>query len=150
MMRAIASWKDLHLKRLTTVFADLMCAAEPLLSSPNGLELITVPQRKIASASRGFYPMADLATELVKRNLALQYRRDSTSFRREPLDQRSLSNAQRRLNVAGVFRVVPATNLPVVLLDDVWTTGSTMTEVAREISHVRKIKRILVLAKSRD
>lgn len=149
MMRAIASWKDSHIKRLTKVFANLLYESEPLLQSANCLELITVPQRKSAFAFRGFYPMADLATLLTLRNPKLHFRKESSSFRFEPQDQRHLNIQDRQKNVAGAFLIEPKTKLPIVLLDDVWTSGSTMAELVREVSSTREIKKILVLAKAR-
>ncbi len=55
---------------------------------------------------------------------------------RETLPQNSLKPEERRLNVRGAFRVMPPGALAgsrIVLVDDVFTTGSTVTECSRTI-----------------
>jgi len=146
MMRAIAGWKDRHLKRLTSTFADLLIGAEPNLTKSKPLQIITPPQRRSAYALRGFNPVSDLAVELQKRNRYLFYQSDASRYLQEPRDQRGLNTAERRANVKGVFKVTPISGIPIVLLDDVWTTGSTMKELRTAIGKDFEVSRILVLS----
>jgi predicted amidophosphoribosyltransferase len=146
MMRAIAGWKDRHLKILTRIFADLLICAEPNLLNGKPQQIITPPQRKSAFAIRGFNPVSDLALELQKRNRDLNYQSDTSRYLREPRDQRGLNAAERRANVKGVFEVTPKCGIPILLLDDVWTTGSTMKEMRRAIGDNYEVSGILVLS----
>jgi predicted amidophosphoribosyltransferase len=65
--------------------------------------------------------------------------------------QVGLSKEERKENVVGVFKVsssgsfdaLPST--PVLLFDDVWTTGSTMLEAVRTLKHAG-FKKISCLA----
>ncbi len=57
------------------------------------------------------------------------------TFARQPLDQRTLSVARRRENLAGamVARPISRCNSIVVAVDDVVTTGSTLVELMRAL-----------------
>lgn len=56
-------------------------------------------------------------------------------LRRQTVDQASLHAAERRRNVAGAFAARPArwSGGPVVLVDDVTTTGATLSAAARAL-----------------
>ncbi len=143
MMRAIAGWKDRHLKKLTYTFADFLFEIEPDLVAKE-FEIITPPQRKEAFASRGFNPVGDLAIELSRRNPHLIFNPNSVKCLRQPHDQRGLDITARKANVSGAFQVLAISDYPVLLLDDVWTSGSTLLEVAKQVGQ-SKVSRILVL-----
>jgi predicted amidophosphoribosyltransferase len=134
------------LKILTRIFADLLICAEPNLLNGKPQQIITPPQRKSAFSIRGFNPVSDLALELQKRNRDLNYQSDTSRYLREPRDQRGLNAAERSANVKGVFEVTPKCGIPILLLDDVWTTGSTMKEMRRAIGDNYEVSGILVLS----
>lgn len=52
---------------------------------------------------------------------------------RRVADQSSLSTAQRAANLAGALRAVGAVRGPVLVVDDVVTTGATLVEAARAL-----------------
>ena len=146
MMRAISGWKDRHLTSLTNCFADLLVDTEPALAANHEMQIVIPPQRKRAFATRGFYAMGQLAAELQRRNPNLKFDPDAVYYRREPRDQRGLSIKQRAENVEEVFAVNLKTDFPMLVLDDVWTTGSTLRQLILTLKNPEQVTNILVLA----
>ncbi len=148
MMRAIAGWKDRHLKNLTPAFASFLLEMSPELQSKNRFQILVPPHRTDSLQKRGFSPLNDLVLEICKRNPNLHFDPNAVSFRHQPRDQRGLSAIERKTNVSKAFQVELKTNLPVILLDDVWTTGSTLRELHNECSGAT-IEQVLVLTSTR-
>lgn len=146
MMRAIAAWKDRHLTGLTPTFANLLLKVEPRLSISEPLQIVTPPQRSQAFAIRGFNSIAKLAQEICKINNVIFYDQNAIRYKRQPQDQRSLSLEGRRQNVFGVFEINQLSDLPILILDDVWTTGSTLRELAATIANPKQVCSLLVLS----
>jgi predicted amidophosphoribosyltransferase len=99
------------------------------LSPPAGATAIAfVPPDRARGLERGHHPAERLARELAER-WALPVERLLVRTR-PAARQRGLSLADRRRNVAGAF--APARNSParVVLVDDVYTSGSTASAAA--------------------
>lgn len=119
--RLVRAWKERGLRRLAAVAADVVAAS---LAPPGGTVLAFVPADRARGLERGYQPAEQLARELGQRwALPVQplLRRPRSAAR-----QRGLSLADRRRNVAGAF--APAGKAParVCLVDDVYTSGSTV------------------------
>ncbi len=145
-MRAIGAWKDRHLTSLTQTFAGLLVENEPLLRSLEPLQIITPPLRRKAFATRGFNAISLLAKELKKSNPNIFYDENAISYRYQPRDQRSLGIGERKFNVQGAFSVNEISDLPILILDDVWTTGSTLRELVLAIAKPERVSTLLVLS----
>jgi predicted amidophosphoribosyltransferase len=123
--RFVRSWKERGLRTLAAAAADAVAAALP---PPRATGLAFVPADSARGLERGHQPAERLARELGARwslpVLALLART------RPVPRQRGLSLADRRRNVAGAF--APACGAPprVVLVDDVYTSGSTANAAA--------------------
>ena len=98
--------------------------------------LLPVPLHKSRLAERG-YNQSTLLARVVSRELGLPLVEDALSRVRNTPQQVGLSGGQRRKNVAGAFACRPGHPLVegrrVVLLDDVRTTGATMTACAEAL-----------------
>ncbi|MEV7874879.1 phosphoribosyltransferase family protein [Microbacterium sp. NPDC089188] len=89
--------------------------------------ITTVPSTRAAFRRRGYRPV-----ELILRRAGHRDQR-VLRLRRAPRDQRGLDRDARRLNVGGAFVARGVTGLPVVVVDDVVTTGATLLEAARAL-----------------
>ena len=96
--------------------------------------ILPVPIHSSRRRERGFNQAEELARRLGK-ELGLPVRTDILKRSRRTADQKELSAADRRKNLQNAFSVsVPLTGLRrVLLVDDVYTTGSTLNACARAL-----------------
>ena len=107
--------------------------------------LIPVPASSKEWKSRGYTVPMWLA-EFTARDTGLAVRTDLLFKIRETERQAALSGRQRRKNLKGAFRAVQAEPVPetVILMDDVFTTGSTLNECAKALKRAG-VKRCMAL-----
>lgn len=148
LMRAVSAWKDKHLKRLTPIFAHFLENEIPEFQNGNRFQIVTPPIRKEAYRKRGFHPISDLAKELCKRNSNLVYVETLLIFERNVRDQRTLKLEARKSNLQGAFSLSRPPDFPVILLDDVVTSGATFLEMYRSFPLFNRPKKAVALASS--
>jgi len=118
-------------KRLVT---QLILEAAGRVPSAPPEAVIPIPLHRLRLRRRGFNPACLLARAVAKEYglpclpTALERTRDTPS-------QTGLGRAERRANVKGAFRYrgTPPSPRSVWLVDDVVTTGATLTEAARAL-----------------
>jgi predicted amidophosphoribosyltransferase len=122
----VGKWKERGRRDLSKLAAELVAA---VLSPPAGAEALTfVPGERDLVLLRGHAPPERLAWELgCLWKLPVQ---PLLLRARHVPRQRGLSLAERRRNVSGAFGVVVHTPGHVILVDDVYTTGSTASACA--------------------
>jgi predicted amidophosphoribosyltransferase len=102
--------------------------------------LVPVPSAARAVRSRGFDATASMA-RLAARRLRVRYPmavQSALTQGRRVTDQSGLGAAARRENLAGAFRLRrPISTGAAVLVDDLVTTGSSLTEAARVLRAAR-------------
>lgn len=101
--------------------------------------LIPIPMSKNKKISRGYNQTELIAQELVKldKNQSFEYRKNILKKTKDTLPQsRTSGQEERAKNLQGCFRVVMPKLIKhrnIILLDDVITTGTTMSEAEKEI-----------------
>jgi ComF family protein len=123
--RLVAGWKERGLRRIADDAAALVVACIPL---PEADVVTFVPADRRRQGERGHHPAERLARALAAR----------WELRCEPLlarrgagrRQRGLALAERRRNVVHAFRGTSRSPTRVILVDDVYTTGATVSAAA--------------------
>lgn len=93
--------------------------------------LIPVPLYRTRLMRRGYNQAHELA-RVITHSLAITLAPEAAVRLRPTPDQIGLSRAQRRKNLKGAFEVNDCVRgLHIALLDDVMTTGATLTELAQ-------------------
>ncbi len=103
---------------------------------PGAMRVVAVPRHRARVRETGSDPAFDLARALARR---LQRRFEPRALRRTrpTAQQTGLGSVARRRNVAGAFRADPTrvADVPVLLVDDVVTTGATLAAARRALRH---------------
>jgi ComF family protein len=120
----VSAWKERGLRGLATLAASVV---EEVVPRPSAHQITFVPPDGDRSLKRGHHPPEWLARELGRRwELPVA----PLLGRTRPLPpQRGLPRAERRRNVRGAFRARAARSR-ILLVDDVYTTGSTVAAAA--------------------
>ncbi|HZP23690.1 MAG TPA: ComF family protein [Terriglobales bacterium] len=108
--------------------------AELLPTSDGKVVLLPVPLHRSRRRSRGFNQAELIAKAAVKRLPALDFAPGVLVRQRETISQVGLSREERIENMRGAFRVADAGRVKgrtVIVVDDVMTTGTTLSECAR-------------------
>ena len=112
-------------------------AIRPLLSQGEKLLVIPVPLHRGKRGQRGFN-QSELLAHAAVRKLKSKPRPEldtrSLVRTRATMSQAGLTQHQRRANMRGAFRVARPAKIAdrdIILVDDIFTTGTTVTECAR-------------------
>lgn len=127
LMQAISVWKDQGVRANSSAFAQLLF--ETLQKQPwweESFSVVAIPDKRASLRRRGYSPLEDLLGEF--RRLARQPKtpKPVISWSKEVSDQRGLSTTQRFENVSDAFRANVSNAYPLILIDDVVTSGATM------------------------
>ena len=123
----VAAWKEHALRRAATVAAELVVEG---LDAPAADVITYIPPDPTRLLSRGHHPAEQLARELAARwrlpEASLLVRAEGGPSAR----QTGLPRAERLRNARGAFVAVAETPRRVLLVDDVYTTGATVSAAA--------------------
>ncbi|MEK6275402.1 MAG: double zinc ribbon domain-containing protein [Actinomycetota bacterium] len=123
--RLVAAWKERGLRTLAVLAAELVVEGVP---RPRAYTLSFVPADDNRRLKRGHNPAERLAAELGLRWAlpVVPLLERATGVR----PQRGLPLAARRRNVRGVFQATGKAPRSLVLVDDVYTSGATVSAAA--------------------
>ena len=128
----VHAWKERGLRALAETAADVVVAHIP---RPSADVVTFVPGDAWRTHGRGYHPAERLARAVAERwDLPCErlLRRAGGAPR-----QRGLTLSERRTNVQHAFATVAAVPASAILIDDVYTTGSTASAAARALrAHV--------------
>jgi len=135
-LQLISAIKDQGRTQLLGALAEWMADGLEQLAAPakaSEFALAPIPSSKRALARRGFNPVLLLAQK-VSRRLGMQLD-EGLRLARQPNDQRELGVEQRKANLDFAMRYQPGKfgSKPLILIDDVVTTGATLLEARRAV-----------------
>lgn len=118
----VAAWKERGLRKVAALAAEIVCEVVP---RPNAYTLTFVPADPNRRLNRGYNPAESLALEVGARwDLPVA---PFLTRRHGVVPQRGLPLAERRRNVRGVFEASDKAPGALVLVDDVYTSGATVS-----------------------
>lgn len=137
-----------HLGRTLARMAIDALEADPRLAEEMDWVLIPVPLHRKRRRQRGFNQANEIATQLSKQTGLV--RKEALRRIRATKTQTKLSRWERKQNLRGAIELKPRyreclDSQPVLLIDDVFTTGSTIEECARVIRRNAKPSKIAAL-----
>jgi ComF family protein len=124
-----SSWSSLDgtaVRVVCSLAADAACLAP----GPPPDAVVPVPLHPRRLRARGFNPAALLA-RAVAQQIARPWHPTALVRHRDTPSQTGLDRRERRRNVRGAFRCASEPRRSVWLVDDVMTTGATLSECAR-------------------
>jgi len=133
---ALIEWKERGRFTVERPLAHLLAASVLALDVEDPITLVPIPSRPDRRRARG----ADVVTDLARRTALLLRTVDvdasavpSLVFVKRVRDQAGLSAAARADNVRGSLAARRVPTAPVVLVDDIVTTGATLGEGVRAL-----------------
>ena len=140
----VLSAKENGVKFSRSLVVSELCAAIKALVRESKLtteiDLVPIPSSRQARARRGFDFISQI-TNILAKNLnedgkpSRFFARPILSINKRVVDQSGLSEPQRNDNLFGAFKVAKPLNSanPIIIVDDVITTGSTLREAVRAL-----------------
>lgn len=113
--------------------------------------MIPVPISKKRKKERG-YNQSELIAKEIARKLSIEYNKQCLFKTKNIIEQSKLNKEQRQNNIQGVYELhnpKRLENKKILLIDDIYTTGSTVNECCKTISQA-KPKKIGVLTLAKD
>ena len=127
--KLITSYKDEGVSNLVEPFSKILSVGLKFFSKHQQVKVVNVPSTSKAILKRGFDPislMTESACLMAGRRFI--YEKRLLVNQRERKDQASLNFQQRKLNTENAFQANFAEIKPVIIVDDLITTGSSITQ----------------------
>jgi len=127
--KLITSYKDEGVSNLVEPFSKILSVGLKFFSKHQQVKVVNVPSTSKAILKRGFDPislMTESACLMAGRRFI--YEKRLLVNQRERKDQASLNFQQRKLNTENAFKANFAETKPVIIVDDLITTGTSITQ----------------------
>ena len=127
--KLITSYKDEGVSNLVEPFSKILSVGLKFFSKHQQVKVVNVPSTSKAILKRGFDPislMTESACLMAGRRFI--YEKRLLLIQRERKDQASLNFQQRKLNTENAFKANFAETKPVIIVDDLITTGTSITQ----------------------
>lgn len=112
--------------------------------------ILPVPIHKKRKAKRG-YNQSELIAKEIAKNINVEYSNNVLIKISDTVPQSTLSQHQRMKNVLGIYKVINSQiieNKNILLIDDIYTTGSTVNECSKVLKqNGAKLVDVLTIAK---
>lgn len=146
--KLITSYKDEGVSNLVQPFSEIISVGLRFFSQHQQVKVVNVPSTNKALQKRGFDPISLMTeTACLLAGKRFIYEKRLLVNCRERKDQASLNFEQRKLNTESAFKANFAEIKPVIIVDDLITTGSSVTQSIFALRAKKiKIKACVILA----
>ncbi len=113
--------------------------------------IVPVPISRKRKKERG-YNQSELIAKEIAKNIGIEYNNQSLHKKKDVIEQSKLNKEQRQANIQGVYELYQAKRLKnkkILLVDDIYTTGSTVKECCKNLKKAQP-KKIGVLTLAKD
>ncbi len=112
--------------------------------------ILPVPIHKKRKSKRG-YNQSELIAKEISKNINVEYSKDVLIKTVDTVPQSTLNQHQREKNVLGIYKVINSQIIKdknILLIDDIYTTGSTVNECSKVLKqNGAKLVDVLTIAK---
>jgi predicted amidophosphoribosyltransferase len=146
--KLITSYKDEGVSNLVQPFSKVISVGLKFFSKHQQVKVVNVPSTNKALQKRGFDPISLMTeTACLLAGKRFIYEKRLLINCRERQDQAGLNFQQRKLNTESAFKANFAEMKPVIIVDDLITTGSSITQSIFALRAKKiKIKACVILA----
>jgi predicted amidophosphoribosyltransferase len=146
--KLITSYKDEGVSNLVQPFSKVISFGLRFFSKHQQVKVVNVPSTNKALQKRGFDPISLMTeTACLLAGKRFIYEKRLLINCRERQDQAGLNFQQRKLNTESAFKANFAEIKPVIIVDDLITTGSSITQSIFALRAKKiKIKACVILA----
>jgi ComF family protein len=146
--KLITSYKDEGVSNLVQPFSKVISVGLRFFSKHQQVKVVNVPSTNKALQKRGFDPISLMTeTACLLAGKRFIYEKRLLINCRDRKDQASLNFQQRKLNTENAFKANFAEIKPVIIVDDLITTGSSITQSIFALRAKKiKIKACVILA----
>ena len=146
--KLITSYKDEGVSNLVQPFSKVISVGLRFFSKHQQVKVINIPSTNKALQKRGFDPISLMTeTACLLAGKRFIYEKRLLINCRDRKDQASLNFQQRKLNTESAFRANFAEIKPVIIVDDLITTGTSITQSIFALREKKiKIKACVILA----
>lgn len=131
LLRAVRMWKDFEVLAFSNYFANFFITTLYRNTTYHeDLIFTTPPPHRQSLRLRGHDILADVARK-VAREFPRSSHRQIFRYEQERLRQRQVHYRDRKQNIRGTIQLVERAEGYIVLLDDVMTSGATLSELSR-------------------
>lgn len=149
--KTILKYKFQEKNYLYKTFVNFMLKNEKFFEFIKSYDtIVPVPISNKRYKERGYNQSYLIAKEIAK-NTGLKLQNSSIIKSKNIIEQSKLNKEERKINIQGVYKLIDNKNIEnknIILIDDIYTTGSTTNECARILkqAHPKSIA-VLVIAK---
>lgn len=119
-------YKFYNYKELGLYYSELLL--EVVNKDYQGWTIVPIPPSRIKKRQKGWYQLDPILKKLVNNGVAVE----PILYKKERKSQKRLNREERSINVTGSFYIKKIKKLDkILLLDDVYTTGATLTEAVK-------------------
>lgn len=134
IIELIVSYKDKKIYSLGSIFSFIIYAGLEIMSQNDSYAVVNVPTSPLNIKKRGSDPISQMAQQACLLNKKkYHFKQNLIKNFQSRKDQVGLNFEDRKLNLANSFRVSRREKRPIFVIDDLITTGASISESIKSL-----------------